>query len=168
MFQVWKKITQDKELPPVSCGDNDIVAMADGTMIDVASVSDPVFAGKMMGESTAFCYEGSKVVICAPANGELAVLFPTGHAFGIRMKNGAELLVHIGIGTVNAKGDGFCLLDKKQGDKVRAGEPIVEVSLKKLSVQYDMSVMLIVTDDNGKKIQFQTMNKVQRGQKIIR
>ena len=59
-----------------------IAAMADGELIDVATVSDPVFAQKMMGESIAFRYEGDTVTVCAPAAGTLSVMFPTGHAFG--------------------------------------------------------------------------------------
>ena len=50
-----------------------------------------------------------------PANGELSVLFPTGHAFGITTKRGVELLVHCGVNTVEANGDGFTVLSKKAG-----------------------------------------------------
>ena len=162
LFDAVKK----KSLPPVNAGDDDIVAMADGNLIDVTTVSDPVFAQKMMGESTAFRYDGDKVTLCAPANGTLSVLFPTGLAFGVTMKDGTELLVHIGIDTVNAKGDGFRLQAKKQGDPVKAGDPIVEADLKKLGAKYDMSTMLIITNDAGKKRSFIAPQAVKRGQKV--
>lgn len=71
----------------LNVADSDIVAMADGKMIDITSVPDPMFANKVMGDSVAFSFKGNKTVICAPANGELSVLFPTGHAFGITMEN---------------------------------------------------------------------------------
>lgn len=163
LFDVFKK----KSLPPVEAEDDDIVAMADGNLIDVTAVSDPVFARKMMGDSTAFRYDGDKVMLCAPANGTLSVLFPTGHAFGVTMKDGTELLVHIGIDTVNAKGDGFRLQNKKQGETVKAGDPIVEVDLKKLGTEYDMSTMLIITNDADKKRTFIAPQAVKRGQKVI-
>ncbi len=142
--------------------------MADGELIDVKEVPDPVFAEKMMGESIAFRYTGDKVVLCAPANGTLSVLFPTGHAFGVTMKNGVELLVHCGVNTVEANGDGFRLMKKKQGDTVKAGDPIVEADLKKLSAKYDMSTMLIITNDNGNKIVFKEPCHVSRGESVIK
>ena len=153
------------ELPPVS--DDDIVALADGEVIDVKTVPDEMFAEEMMGRTMAFRYDGDKVTLCSPANGTLAVLFPTGHAFGIMMNNGAELLVHCGIDTVNAKGDGFRLLGKKQGDKVKAGDPIVEVDIRRLSRDYDMSTMLIITNDNGMEYKFTDIWYVTRGQKVV-
>lgn len=148
--------------------DTAIVAMADGELVDVSTVSDPVFAGKALGESVAFCYEGDQVTICAPAAGELSVVFPTGHAFGIRMNSGVELLVHIGINTVEAQGDGFDLHNKKQGDWVSRGDEIVTVNLKKLRDSYDMSTMLIVTEDNGQKICFIDAGKVRKEQSIVK
>ena len=155
-------------LPELNVSDEDIVALADGELIDIKSVSDPVFSEQMMGKSCAFKYPEGKTVLCSPANGTLAVLFPTGHAYGILMNNGVELLVHCGIDTVNAKGDGFRLLDKKQGDAVKAGDPIVEVDLKKLSKTYDMSTMLIITNANDKQLDFVDPKPVVRGEKVTK
>lgn len=169
MFNLFGKKKEDKqELPALTVSDNEIVAIADGRLIDVTTVSDPVFAQKMMGESTAFQYDADKITLCAPANGTLSVLFPTGHAFGIQMKNGVELLVHCGIDTVNANGSGFRVLGKKQGDAVKAGDPIVEVNLKKLKATYDMSTMLIVTNANGETIQFIEPKQVTRGEAVTK
>ena len=167
LFDKFKK-KEETVLPEIQAADADIVAMADGELIDVKEVPDPVFAEKMMGESIAFCYTGDKVVLCAPANGTLSVLFPTGHAFGVTMKNGVELLVHCGVNTVEANGDGFRLMKKKQGDTVKAGDPIVEADLKKLSAKYDMSTMLIITNDNGNKIVFKEPCHVSRGESVIK
>ena len=115
------------------------------------TVSDPVFAEKMVGKSTAFKFNKDKVVLCSPANVTLSVLFPTGHAFGITTNEGVEILIRCGIDTVNANGDGFRILNKKQGDTVKTGDPVVEVNIKKLSAAYDMSTMLIITNPNGKE-----------------
>ncbi|MBR1629083.1 MAG: PTS glucose transporter subunit IIA [Lachnospiraceae bacterium] len=121
MFGALKK--KEEILEPIHADDDDIVALADGQLIDVTTVSDPVFAEKMMGDSVAFTYTDAKVTICSPANGTLSALFPTGHAFGVTMKNGVELLVHIGIDTVNAKGDGFKLLDKNNDKTIKFRSP---------------------------------------------
>lgn len=147
--------------------DTEIVAMAAGELIDVSTVSDPVFAGKALGDSIAFLYKEEQVTICAPATGELSVVFPTGHAFGIKMDNGVELLVHIGINTVEAQGNGFAM-HKKQGDRVSKGDEIVTVDLKKLRDSYDMATMLIVTDNNGQEISFIDAGEVQKGQPVVK
>ena len=168
LFDKLFKKEEEIVLPELNVSDDDIVALADGEMIDIKTVSDPVFAEEMMGKSTAFKFPGDKVVLCAPANGTLAVLFPTGHAYGLQMNNGVELLVHCGVDTVNANGDGFRLLGKKQGDAVKAGDPIVEVDLKKLSKTYDMSTMLIITNANEKELDFVDPKPVVRGEKVTK
>ena len=168
LFDKLFKKEEEIVLPELNVSDDDIVALADGELIDIASVPDPVFAEQMMGKSTAFKYNKDKVVLCSPANGTLGVLFPTGHAYGVAMNDGVELLVHCGVDTVNAKGDGFRLLGKKQGDTVKAGDPIVEVNVKKLSQTYDMSTMLIITNANDKEIDFIDPQPVTRGQKVTK
>ncbi|MBR3265353.1 MAG: PTS glucose transporter subunit IIA [Erysipelotrichaceae bacterium] len=167
LFDKLFKKEEEVSLQPLDAADDAIVAIADGELIDVSTVSDPVFAEQMMGKSTAFKYN-KKTVLCSPANGTLSVLFPTGHAYGIMTNEGVELLVHCGVDTVNANGDGFKLLGKKQGDSVKAGEPIVEVDVEKLAKTYDMSTMLIITNDNGKSFDFIDPQKVSRGQSVIK
>lgn len=166
---LFDKFRRKEELLPEAFEktDNEIVAIAEGELIDVTTVSDPVFAHKMMGDSIAFRYDADKVILCSPANGTLSVMFPTGHAFGITMNNGAELLVHCGINTVEANGNGFRILKKKQGDTVKAGDPIVEADLKKLSATYDMSTMLIITNANNQIIKFRSPCHVKRGDSVI-
>ena len=167
LFDKFLKKEEPISLPELDLDDSAIVAIADGEVIDITTVSDPVFAEQMMGKSTAFKYD-KKTVLCSPANGTLSVLFPTGHAFGIVTNEGVELLVHCGVDTVNAKGDGFRLLNKKQGDPVKAGDPIVEVDVPKLSNTYDMSTMLIITNANDKQLDFIDPQPVTRGQSVIK
>ena len=169
LFDKLFKKEEEVVLPALeNVSDEDIVALADGEIIDVKTVPDAMFAEEMMGKTVAFRYTADKVVLCSPCNGTLAVLFPTGHAYGLLMNNGVELLVHCGVDTVNAKGDGFRLLNKKQGDSVKAGDPIVEVDIKKLSKTYDMSTMLIITNANDKELDFIDPKPVTRGQKITK
>ncbi len=164
MFDFLKKKTAPLE--SIDVDDSTIVAVTDGKIVPIESVSDDVFAQQMLGESIAFQAGKDSAVICAPANGELSVLFPTGHAFGITMKNGVELLVHIGVNTVSENGNGFKLGSFKQGDTVKAGDPIVTVDVKKLKNKYDMSTMLIVTNKNGREIAFTDVKTVTRGQSV--
>lgn len=147
--------------------DDVIVAPADAKVMDITKVSDPVFAEKAMGESIAFQLKGDKVTLCAPANGTLSAVFPTCHAYGITMNNGVELMVHCGVNTVEANREGFRLLGKEKGDLVKAGDPIVEVDVKKLASKYDMSTMIVITDDKGKQLKFVTDGEVKRGQNVL-
>lgn len=164
--KLFKK--QEETLSEINVSDSAIVAIGDGELFDVHSVSDPVFAEEMMGKSTAFKFNNDKVVLCSPANGTLSVLFPTGHAFGITTNEGVEILIHCGINTVETNGDGFRVLNRKQGDTVKAGDPIIEVNIKKLSVTYDMSTMLIITNANGNEYEFIEPQAVVKGQSVIK
>lgn len=155
-------------LPDVNAGDDEIVAMADGELIDITTVSDEVFSKKILGESVAFKYTGDRVVLCAPSNGILSAVFPTGHAYGITTKNGVEIMVHCGVNTVEANGDGFRTFGRKQGEEVKAGDPIIEVDLEKLSKIYDMSTMLIITDARGREILPKEPCHVRRGEPVFR
>lgn len=164
LFDIFKK---EEKLSSLNVNDNEIVAMAEGILIDVKEVHDEMFSQKMLGDSVAFQYDQDSVTLCAPCNGVLSVLYPTGHAFGLEMNNGVEVLVHIGVNTVDAKGKGFTLLSKKQGDFVKAGDPIVKVNIKELKKTYEMSTMLIITNNNDQNIRFINPQPVVRGQKII-
>ena len=161
-------VNKTVHLEELDVKDGDIVAISDGQMIDIKTVSDPMFAEEMMGKSIAFKYDQNEVILCSPVNGTLSVLFPTGHAFGLTANDGVEMIVHCGVDTVNAKGDGFKLLDKKQGDTVKAGDPIVKVDIAKLSKTYDMSTMLIITNPNDKTINFIDNQTVTRGQSLLK
>lgn len=166
MFSIFKK-KDDESIPinTINISDNDIVAIADGRMIPLEEVKDDVFSQKMMGDGVAF--ELNENVIVSPCNGLLEVVFPTGHAYGITMANGVALMIHIGIDTVESKGDGFQIL-VKQGDMVKAGDSLVKLDMKKLKEKYDMTAMLIVTDTNGQEVNFADYADVTRGQKINR
>lgn len=147
--------------------DNDIVAIADGEIVDIKTVNDPIFSQEMLGKSLAFHFPEKKIKICSPANGKIEVLFPTGHAFGIKMKNGTELMVHIGIDTVDQHGKGFKYLKKKVGDDINAGEAVVEVDFQQLSQMCDMSTMLIVTKNSGNPIHFKEPGKISLMESVL-
>lgn len=99
-----------------------ILAPLDGMVVDLESVPDEVFAQKMAGDGVAIDPSGQVAV--APVAGDLVKLFPGGHAFGIVTSDGVELIVHIGLDTVELKGQGFENI-ATEGQKVQVGTPIV-------------------------------------------
>lgn len=144
--------------------DDDIVAVSDGNLINIEDVNDETFSEKMMGDGVAFKLNND--FVCAPANGTLETMFPTGHAFGILTNEGVEILIHIGLDTVNLKGEGFDVL-VKQGEKVRAGQPIVRVDRAKIQKQgYDLTTMLVITNPNDKTITLKSDGPVKIGDKL--
>lgn len=156
------------EMPSVAPVEDDaLVAVADGVFIGPEQMVDEMFKTEAMGQTVAV--DPTSNIICAPANGEIEMLFETGHAFGMRMKNGTGLLVHIGVDTVALNGQGFTVL-KKQGDTVTAGEPVVRVDLDAVKkAGYSTQTMLVITEplDDAAPVSFIDFGtKVTRGQKL--
>lgn len=145
----------------------DIIACCSGKLIDATTLPDPVFAQKMLGETCAIAPREDTITVCSPSDGSVSALFPTGHAFGITRPDGVEILVHIGINTVEAHGEGLRVLDVRQGDTVKAGKPMVEVDVKKLSQTYNMSIMTIITDAQQQSISFKTRGSIHQGDSIV-
>lgn len=98
-----------------------------GEAVDLQRVPDEVFASKMVGDGAAVI--PSEGIVYSPVDGEVVQLFPTRHAIGIRTENGLEILIHIGIDTVQLKGEGFAYL-VEQNQMVKAGERLMEFDLK--------------------------------------
>ncbi len=100
------------------------VAPVTGEYLPLSEVSDPVFSQGVMGDG--YAVNPTSNMIVAPAAGTIALIQDTMHAFMLRTDNGGEVLVHIGIDTVDLNGEGFTS-HAKVGDKVEAGAPIIEV-----------------------------------------
>jgi glucose-specific phosphotransferase system IIA component len=100
----------------------EVLAPLDGTVVDLESVPDEVFAQKMVGDGAAI--DPSGAVAVAPVSGTLVKLFPGGHAFGIATDSGVELIVHLGLDTIELQGEGFENM-ATEGQVVQAGTPIV-------------------------------------------
>lgn len=156
-----KDLEKATEPVKVQVADDAIVAVADGQLLALEDVADEVFSSKMMGDGVAITPESDFIV--APANGRLTTVFPTGHAFGLVRPDGVEILVHIGINTVELQGQGFDVL-AKQGDLVRAGQPIVKVDRDTLMQKgYDLTTMIVVTDSKDKQISLKHEGTVKSG-----
>jgi PTS system beta-glucosides-specific IIC component len=99
-----------------------VMSPLDGTAVAISEVPDPVFAGGVMGPGVAIEPTGDTVY--APGAGTVVAAQPTGHAFGLQLDNGAEILIHVGIDTVNLKGEGFDV-KVSNGDRVDVGDALV-------------------------------------------
>lgn len=98
-----------------------------GEVTALENVPDPVFSGKMVGEG--FAVKPTDGSVFAPVSGEIVQLFPTKHAFGIKTTEGLEVLVHVGIDTVQLKGEGF-VAHVSTGDQVTVGQLVLSVDLE--------------------------------------
>lgn len=110
------------EAVPADTGAVTVLSPLEGTAVALSEVPDPVFGGGIMGPGVAI--EPTGTTVYAPGAGVVVAAQPTGHAFGLQLDNGAEVLIHVGIDTVNLKGDGFDVY-VKNGDRVEAGTPLV-------------------------------------------
>ncbi len=124
----------------------EVASCVKGEMINIEQVKDPVFSKKSMGEGVAFIPENE--IITSPIEGTIEVAFPTGHAIGIKSNNGAEILIHVGINTVELNGEHFEML-VKQGDTVRKGQRLIKFDLEKIKEKgYDTTTMMIITNSS--------------------
>lgn len=98
-----------------------------GKLVPLGQVPDQVFSQKLLGDG--FAIEPADGKVYAPLSGTLSVVFPTKHAYGIQTKDGIELLLHLGIDTVELQGAGFRSV-VRQGDKVKQGDLLCEMDLQ--------------------------------------
>ena len=129
---------------PATLQDETIISPIVGQAVALENVNDPVFSSGAMGQGIAV--KPSEGVVYAPADAEVTIAFATGHAFGLKTANGAEILIHVGIDTVSMNGDGF---EQKvaQGDKVKAGDVLGTFDSTKIAAAgLDDTTMVIVTN----------------------
>lgn len=147
MFGFLKK---EKEL--------EIYSPVKGTMIPLETVNDQVFATKMMGDGVAFVL--SDDVISAPCDGSITLIPETFHAIGFTTDLGAEILIHVGLDTVNLAGEGFEQL-ATVGTKVKKGTPVLKVDRTALENKgIDLTTPMIITNSNQVKIEKETVENV--------
>ena len=142
-------------------------AFLSGRAIPLEEVPDEVFSQHVMGDGLAIEPEDEMVV--APAGATVsAVMEDSRHACGLTLENGLEILIHVGIDTVSMNGDGFELF-VKEGDKVRAGQPLIRFDKKKiLAAGHPTVTVFVVTDEgNASSLQFHTGMKTQAGETEI-
>ncbi|MGP6388022.1 sucrose-specific PTS transporter subunit IIBC [Streptococcus dysgalactiae] len=117
-----------------------------GTVVDLAAVSDPVFSSGAMGQGLAIKPEDN--ALYSPVDGKVEIVFETGHAYAITSTQGAEILLHIGIDTVSMAGDGFVSL-VTAGQMVKKGDLLGQFDSTKIAqAGLDDTTMIIVTNSN--------------------
>ena len=128
----------------------EIKSVLSGRVIPIEEVEDNVFSQKIMGDGVAV--EPEDTVVKAPADATVTVVMKeSGHACGLTLANGLELLIHVGIDTVDMNGDGFQLF-VDEGQKVRAGDPLIQFDPEKIrAAGHPLTTMLIVTGEGDAK-----------------
>lgn len=127
---------------------NAILSPVAGRLVNLEATGDPVFASRALGEGVGVVPETTgETAVLAPVSGMLKTVARTGHAFGIKTDGGIEVLVHIGIDTVDMDGEGFAVVVAK-GERIAAGEPLATVDFGKVAAA-GHSVVVVVTVVNA-------------------
>ena len=142
-----------------------IVAPMTGKLVEITKVEDEVFSKKMVGDGIAI--KPSEGIVVSPVRGEIIQVFPTKHALGIKTYEGLEILIHIGLDTVELKGKGFKAY-VKAGDRVEVGDKLLEVDLDFIreSDKSTISPIIITNMDMVKSISIKA-GSVNRGKNNI-
>ena len=141
----------------------DVKAPLSGKTLPLEEMPDEVFSQHIMGDGLAI--EPSEGIVVAPADAEVsAVMEESRHACGLTLSNGMELLIHVGIDTVEMNGDGFELF-VKEGDHVHTGDPLIRFDMEKIrAAGHPTMTAVIVTDEgNAQNIQYLTGNQADAG-----
>lgn len=130
---------------------NAILSPVAGRLMNLEATGDPVFASRALGEGVGVVPEtAGETAVLAPVSGTLKTVARTGHAFGIKTDDGIEVLVHVGIDTVNMDGEGFVVAVGK-GERIAAGEPLATVDFGKVAAA-GHSVVVVVTVVNAAEL----------------
>jgi glucose-specific phosphotransferase system IIA component len=140
-----------------------VLAPIDGRVVNLEDVPDEVFAQKMAGDGLAIDPMGAVAV--APVTGKLVKLFPGGHAFGLALDNDVELIVHIGLDTIELRGEGFQNI-ATEGQVVQAGTPIVRFDRAAIERKGKVMLSPVVSSGNGIIVR-RASGTVQAGRDIL-
>ncbi|MDN5301823.1 MAG: sugar system component, partial [Thermoanaerobacteraceae bacterium] len=137
-----------------------------GKVVSLSDLPDEVFAQKMVGDGMAI--EPSEGIVVAPFDGRVKQVFSTGHAMVLESKEGLAMLIHIGLDTVNLKGEGFRVL-VTEGQDVKTGDPLIEFNMELISKNnYSLKSPIVLPEgDNIKEIEFAGEKEVKRGQDVL-
>lgn len=143
----------------------ELVSPMTGKIIPIEEVPDKVFSDKMIGDGVAIEPLDGKIV--SPVDGKVATIFPTNHAIGLITKEGLEILIHIGLDTVELNGLGFKRLTEKDA-KVKKGDPLMEFNprLVEEKGKSPITPIIITNMDKVKKLG-KNIGDVEKGNQII-
>lgn len=156
----------DKEKRSTSDEQYSIFSPLDGELVPISEVSDPAFSSQAMGKSIAI--KPSEGKLYSPVNGILKTIFDTKHALGLVAEDGTELLIHVGIDTVELKGKYF-KTHATEGDAVKKGDLLLEFDYEEIEKNgYDPVTLMIITNSNQyTEILGEDVKKVHAGDKIL-
>lgn len=138
------KSDRKKNLEKVEDLEHELHAPANGELEDISNVNDTTFSSKIMGQGIAIIPKEGKVF--APGNGTVTATFESHHAIGLHLDNGADILIHIGIDTVELNGKGFKQLVKK-GDAIESGQELIDFNIDQIKkAGYDTTIIMVVTN----------------------
>jgi len=151
---------------PLKVGSLQMLSPIKGEVIALENVPDEALAGKVLGDGVAIVPHEGKVV--APCDAQVATLIDTHHAIGLICDNGAELLIHVGLNTVNLQGQYFTPL-VKEGDRVTAGTPLLEFDKARIEqAGYDLTTpVLVVNSDEFTLTRHQSQGAVSPGMPLM-
>ncbi len=143
----------------------EVKAPVDGEIVAIESVADEVFSKKLVGDGVAILPISN--IFTAPIDGTITKIFSTNHAYSIKSEKDLEIMVHIGLDTVDLNGAGFERL-AKEGDEVKAGDAIIRVDLDALREHAkDIITPIIISDESDVKNIEKNLNIVKSGDVIM-
>lgn len=156
---------EDIPVSKVTTSTDLLLSVAEGEVISIEQVNDPVFAGKMMGDG--FAVEPTSNFVYSPIAGEVVSVFPSKHAIGLKTTAGVEVLVHMGLNTVELKTEAF-KLNVKEGQKVNAGELLAEMNLSAVKAEGKETTIVVVMTNSDQLKSFEVSNKgIQAAKAVI-
>ena len=149
-----------------SKGGIEIGAPISGKLVSIGEVSDPTFSGEILGKGVAIQPSDNRIV--SPVDGTVGTVFPTGHAVAVVSEEGAEVLIHIGLDTVQLDGKHFTI-HTEEGKKVKKGDLLLEADLEQIKAEgYDIiTPVIICNSDDFSEIQKTEPGEVKQGDNIL-
>ncbi len=144
----------------------EIGAPVAGKVVALAEVNDPTFRDEILGKGIAVCPTANQIV--APCNAKVDLMFDTGHAVSLMADCGAEILIHVGLNTVQLKGKHFTV-HAQNGDHVKAGQLLIEFDREAIAAEgYDVITPMIICNTNKYgKVKTYTEKTVNTGETVI-
>ena len=142
----------------------DLLSVATGDIIAIEKVNDPVFAGKMMGDG--FAVEPTDKLVYSPVAGKIVSIFPTKHAIGLQTASGVDVLVHMGLNTVELKEAAFNL-HVEEGQTIAAGDLLAEMNLEAVKAEGKETTIVVVLTNGDKVKSYQLTQEGQQHAKAV-
>ena len=146
-----------------AAGEFDFVAPMTGRVLDLDDVSDKVFSDRLMGDG--FAIELTESEVASPVDGVVEMTYPSKHAFGIKANSGEEILIHLGMDTVELNGEGFESF-VETNDRVKKGQLLCKIDLEYVK-DHGKSLVSPIIFTSGEKINLLAKDTIKQNEKVI-